>query len=146
MRLAAGVPERYFMTMGKDEVKELKDGKQVSGFWALMNVVGGVSGLTSLVVVAVFIGGLKKQVEINTGAIHEIQQGGSPTLKETVKALSLEVESRKESDGINNRRIDDLRVDFLDRMHSITALLQEQVAQQTALIALIRSQQQVKGP
>lgn len=124
--------------------KGIKDGKEVSGFWALMNVVGGVSGLTSLVVVAVFLGGLKKQVEVNTQAIHEIQTGGSPTLKSTIEALRLEVEARKDSDGTTNKRLDDLRTDFLDRMHAISTLLQEQIAQQTALLAVIKAQQVVK--
>lgn len=126
----------------KEDVAGIKDGKPVTGLWALLNMVGGVSGLLSLLMVAIMGGKLMKQVEIDSKRIDNIEQGGSPTLKSTITALNLEIESRKESDILNNKRVDDLRTDFLARIGAITTLLERQIEQQTALIALIKAQQQ----
>lgn len=126
----------------KEDVVEIKDGRPVTGLWALLNMVGGVSGLLSLLMVAIMGGKLMKQVEIDSRRIDNIEQGGSPTLKSTITALNLEIESRKENDIVNNKRIDDLRTDFFARTEAIAHLLERQIEQQTALIALIKAQQQ----
>lgn len=106
------------------------------------------SVICSLLTVSVVVfkgGALMQQVQQNTEDIRDIKTGGSPTLKETIKALSLEIEARKDSDGLMHKRVDDLRMDFIERMKAITELLQLQIKQQTELIALIRTQNGVKG-
>lgn len=93
--------------------------------------------------VVVFKGGaLMQQVVQNTDDIRDIKTGGSPTLRETIRALALEVESRKESDLLTNRRIDEMRQDFIGRIQEITRLLEKQIEQNGALISLIKTQQQ----
>jgi len=124
--------------------KKLVNGKVYTGIWAIFQMLGNFAGLASLLAVALFGGEIKRQVEINTKRLDTIENSGSPTLRETVKALSLEVEFRKEADATTGKRVDDMRADFNQRIVNITSLLERLVDQQTQLLALIKAQQQIK--
>ena len=126
--------------------EELVDGKAVHGIWALFNVVGGVSGLLSLLVIVLMGGQYIKQLEINTSDIAEIRQSGSPQVKTLIAAIESEVSFRRASDDAFDRRLGDVRVDFGQRIQNITGLLEKLVEQQTQLITLIKVQQQIKNP
>lgn len=120
------------------------NGKIYTGIWALFQMIGNIAGFAALITVAVFGGEMKRQVQINTQDIALLQHEGSPNLKSTIQALNLEVDNRKESDIIYNRRLDDVRADFSQRITNITGLLEKMVEQQTQLLALIKVQQQIK--
>lgn len=127
------------------ELKPITNGKgSFGGLWAILNMIGGISGLISLLTVALFVGALKKQVEVDSHRLDVIEAGGSPTLQATVKMLNAEIEARKDNDASLQKRTDDIRSDFNNRMDHITSLLEKQIEQQTALIALIRAQQQTR--
>ena len=123
---------------------EVKDGQTVKGFWALMNLVGGVSGLASLVTVATLWGRMSNQIEVNSRRLDNIEQNGSPTLQASLKAATAEIDARKNADDILSKRFDDMRLDYGQRIQNITGLLEKETEQQTALISLIRAQQQLK--
>lgn len=130
----------------KHHEEDLVDGKPVHGIWALLNVVGGVSGLLSLLVIVLMGGQYIKQLEVNTRDIAEIRQSGSPAVKTLAASIEAEVSFRRASDEAFDRRIGDVRSDFGQRVQNITGLLEKLVEQQTQLITLIKVQQQMKGP
>jgi len=80
----------------------------------------------------------------NGRRLDSIEAGGSPTMQAALKTLLAEIEARKDSDGALSKRVDEVRMDFNQRVQNITELLKEQVKQQTELISLIRAQQQIK--
>ena len=125
---------------------EMVDGKPLLGIWALFNMIGGVSGLLSLLVVAMTWGELRKQVEINTEDIKSLTTSGSPPFQKFITGLAAETEGRKDADSSINRRVDDMRLDYGQRIQNITMLLEKQVEQQTALMSLIRAQYQLNRP
>jgi hypothetical protein len=131
-------------THHSDEQTEVRiqNGKTLKGIVALFNFVGGLSGLLSLLLVALVGGQYMKQVEVNTHRLDRIESGGSPTVQALEKSLSLEVEARREADSVSGKRLDDYRLDFSQRINNITQLLEKLVEQQTTLISLIRVQQQ----
>ena len=124
--------------------KNLTNGKVYTGIWAVFQLLGNFAGLTALLTVAIFGGEIKRQVEVNTHRLDKMEVDGTPTMQTVAKALVLEVESRKDSDTIINRRVDDLRGDFSQRLQNITGLLEKLVDQQTQLLTLIKVQQQIK--
>jgi hypothetical protein len=136
------------MTTKSEELERiaLVDGKSVRGFWAVFNVIGGVSGMISLMLVALVGGQYMKQIDINTKDLAEIKMQGSPNLKSVEKSLLNEIDLRRANDEANSRRLDDLRVDFSQRIGNITGLLERLVEQQTKLISLIEVQQQIRKP
>lgn len=126
-----------------------RNGRAMSAVRVLEVAALVFSVICSLLTVSIVVfkgGALTQQVQQNTDDIRDIKTGGSPTLKETVKGLTLEIESRKDSDAAMGKRVDDLRVDFLDRMKAIAELLQLQIKQQIELIALLRTQYGIKAP
>ena len=80
----------------------------------------------------------------NSEDIHDIKITGSPALQALTKSLQAEIEARREADNVMSKRIEDSRSDFSQRCQNITGLLEKQVEQETALIALIRAQNQLK--
>ena len=88
--------------------------------------------------------GLKQQVVGNTDDIHDIKTTGSPALQALTKSLQAEIEARREADAVMSKRVEDSRADFSQRCMNITSLLEKLVEQQTALISLIKAQNQIR--
>ena len=110
----------------------------------MLNFTGGVSGLLSLAALILLGGEMKRQQIVDSKRLDIIEANGSPTVMVNAKALSNEIEARRENDAAINSKINDLRLDFSQRIQNIMGLLEKQVEQQTSLIALIRAQQQIQ--
>jgi hypothetical protein len=102
---------------------------------SLFNMIGGVSGLLSIGAILVWGGEIKKQTEINTRDIRDLQVAGSVALQTHVAADS------KESAIMS------------DRILNISRLVEKQVELSTALIQqtgklmdMIKWQNQVRQP
>lgn len=105
--------------------------------------LGGWTG-RSLVVQGEAMAAMKQQLFSLVEEVRDIKLIGSPSLQAALKSLQAEVEARREADTAMSKRVEDSRLDFSQRCINITALLERQVEQQTALISLIKAQNQIK--
>jgi hypothetical protein len=87
---------------------------------------------------------MRQQLLSLSEEVRDIKLIGSPSLQAALKSLQAEVEARREADLALSKRVEESRVDFSQRCANITSLLERQVEQQTALISLIRAQNQMK--
>jgi hypothetical protein len=136
------------MTQKSDELERiaLVDGHSLRGVWAVLNMIGGISGLSALLLGFLVGGQYIEQLKSNTRDIAEIKAQGSPSLKVLERTIATEVDFRRVQDESINKRVEDVRADFSQRITNITGLLERLVEQQTRLISLIQAQQQIKSP
>lgn len=88
-------------------------------FTAAFNAIGGLSGLLALLTIAVFGGEMKRQITINTAAIHDLQTTGSVNLQTHIAA------DNKES------------AITADRISNISRLVERLVEQNTVLVTQV---------
>lgn len=98
------------------EVEEELEMQNKQRFTSVFNAIGGVSGLLALLTIAVFGGEMKRQITINTAAIHDLQTMGSVNLQTHIAADNKET-------GIT-----------ADRISNISRLVEKLVEQNTALV------------
>lgn len=98
------------------EVEEELEMQNKQRFTSVFNAIGGVSGLLALMTIAVFGGEMKRQITINTAAIHDLQTMGSVNLQTHIAADNKET-------GIT-----------ADRISNISRLVEKLVEQNTALV------------
>ena len=112
----------------------------------LITICLSLSGWTgrSLMVQGENQAAMRQQILSLSEEVRDIKLIGSPSLQAALKSLQAEVEARREADLALSKRVEDSRADFSQRCANITSLLERQVEQQTALISLIRAQNQMK--
>jgi hypothetical protein len=69
----------------KSEERELLDGKPGTGLWAVMNMLGGMSGLLSIALIVWKGGVLYQHVDDHERRLAIMESGGSIGLREHVK-------------------------------------------------------------
>jgi len=108
-----------------------------------MNFVGGMSGLLALAALISYGGEMHRQIINDSRRIDVLEASGSPVAREQVKLLISESEARREADGVVNGRLNDLRLDYNQRISNISGLLEKMTEQQIQLISLIKVQNQI---
>ena len=109
----------------------------------IMNFIGGLSGLLALVALISYGGEMHRQILVDSRRIDVLEASGSPIVREQIKALLGEIDARREADNVINIRINDLRIDYSQRILNISSLLEKMTEQQTQLITLIKVQNQL---
>ena len=113
------------------------------GTGSLLSAIGGVSGMVSLLMVALLGGEIKRQVQVDSHRLDVIESQGSPSLQALTRSLAAEIEARREQDMATNKRVDDNRTEVDQRISHISGLLEKIIDQTTQLISLIKVQQQI---
>ena len=108
-----------------------------------MNFVGGMSGLLALAALISYGGEMNRQIINDSRRIDVLEASGSPVAREQVKLLISESEARREADSVVNGRLNDLRLDYNQRISNISGLLEKMTEQQIQLISLIKVQNQI---
>lgn len=102
---------------------------------SIFNAIGGVSGLIALFTIAVYGGEMKRQININTGAIRDLQTIGSSSLQTHVAVDARETSITAE------------RVSNISRLvEKLVEHNTELVQQVTKLIDIIKFQNPSKEP
>ena len=109
----------------------------------MLSAIGGVSGMVSLLMVALLGGEIKRQVQVDSRRLDVIESQGSPSLQALTRSLAAEIEARREQDMATNKRVDDNRTEVDQRISHISGLLEKIIDQTTQLISLIKVQQQI---
>jgi len=136
--------ERILLNVAKiEEALDKKLQRKPNTAVQIMNFIGGLSGLLALVALISYGGEMHRQILVDSRRIDVLEASGSPIVREQIKALLGEIDARREADNVVNIRINDLRIDYSQRILNISSLLEKMTEQQTQLITLIKVQNQL---
>ncbi len=119
--------------------------RRPSAFMQLLNFAGGVSGIMAVITIIAYGGQMYRQMQIDTRRIDSIEASGSPLVREQVKTLMNEADARRVADASLNDKVNDLKLDYGQRIAGIGRLLEKITEQQTQLVTLIKVQNQISN-